>query len=200
MKKLLMAVFAAAIAIQAHSADLSPDAKSSQQPPGAQANGAEVKSSAPVTDKNAPISCFRAAGKLHNTEWSTKDLTVANKIRLCSGAASADAPIGCFRKADAFEWAGKALTAENKARLCGGAEDADAPLNCLKAAEKLTITEWSSTALTLDNKIDLCSGAASAEEPVSCFTAAGKLTGSELDGKALTADNKLKLCGKKPRL
>jgi hypothetical protein len=197
MKKLFIAIFVAAVAIQVHGAELSPEAKSLPQSQSAQANGA-----APVTEKNesAPISCFKAADTLHNTEWSTKNLTTANKIRLCSGAAAAEAPIDCFKKAGALEWGGKTLTVENRIRLCGGAGSAEAPLSCFRAAEKLTTTEWGSTALTLGDRIELCGGAVSGDEPVSCFKAAGKLTTTESGGKALTADNKIKLCGKKLRL
>lgn len=201
MKKIFIAIFAAAVAIQAHSAELGTDAKTSPQPQGAQTNGAEAKA-APAAESNAPapISCFRAADVLRNTEWSNKGLTVANKIKLCSGAAAAEAPIGCFKKAGALEWRGKALAADNKARLCSGAGSADAPITCFKAAEKLTTTEWGSTALTVDDRIELCSGAESGDEPVSCFTEAAKISTTGMGGKALTAGNKIKLCGKKPWL
>jgi hypothetical protein len=200
MKILFTIVFAAGVALQAYAAEPGTDGKPSGQAPGEAPALTGLKAGAPGAERSAPgpLSCLKAAEALSNDNWSSKRLSLENRIRLCAGAADPEAPIACFTKAGALEAGGKALSLDNKIRLCSGAPSAEAPINCFKAAAKLTATEWDSRPLSPENLSRLCSGAAAPEEPPACFTAAGKLSPSESGGKSLTPENKIKLCAKKP--
>lgn len=200
MKILFTIVFAAGMVLQAHATEPGTDGKPSGQAPGEAPVLTGLKAGAPGAERSAPapLSCLKAAESLNNNDWSSKRLSLENRIRLCAGAADPEAPIACFTKAGALEAGGKALSLDNKIRLCSGAPSAEAPLNCFRTAGKLTATEWGSAPLSQENLTRLCSGAAYAEEPSACFTAAGKLSPSESGGKALSLENKIKLCGKNP--
>lgn len=199
MKLLLTAIFAAALALQARGAEPGTDSKPAGQAAGEPPALTGLKAApGPERSAPAPLTCLKAAEALNNNDWSAKRLSLENRIRLCAGAADAEAPIACFAKAGSLEAGGKALSLDNKVRLCGGAPSAEAPINCFKAAARLTATEWGGRPLSPENLSRLCGGAAAPEEPPACFTAAGKLSPSESGGKALSLENKIKLCGKNP--